>query len=169
MLPIGPEVLLVLVLAAFVAGLIDSIAGGGGLLALPAILLAGAPPVTALATNKLQGMFGTASAALHFARAGQVDLATQIGPALLAAMAAGLHLPRAGVVERGGGGAEHALELVGGERRHGRGPGEEDGRKRQEAAAARDGVDGARDEGGEDEEEKDLGGDREHQANPSRA
>ena len=99
MMPIGPEVLLLLVLAAFVAGLIDSIAGGGGLLALPAILLAGAPPVTALATNKLQGMFGTASAALHYARVGQVDLKTQIGPALLAAIAAGFgallasHLP----------------------------------------------------------------------------
>ncbi|HVG48354.1 MAG TPA: TSUP family transporter [Rubellimicrobium sp.] len=99
MLPVGPEVLLLLVLAAFVAGMIDSIAGGGGLLALPAILLAGAPPVTALATNKLQGMFGTASAAVHYARAGQVDLRSQAGPALLAAIAAGFgalvasHLP----------------------------------------------------------------------------
>ena len=89
MLPIGPEVLLLLILAAFVAGFIDSIAGGGGLLALPAILLAGAPPVTALATNKLQGLFGTASAAVHYARAGQVDLRAQTIPALLAALAAG--------------------------------------------------------------------------------
>ncbi|TNC74140.1 TSUP family transporter [Rubellimicrobium roseum] len=89
LLPIAPEILGLLVLAAFAAGLIDSIAGGGGLLALPAILLAGAPPVTALATNKLQGTFGTASAAIHYARAGQVDLRTQTGPALLAALAAG--------------------------------------------------------------------------------
>jgi hypothetical protein len=88
-LPVTPEVLLILVLVAFAAGTIDSIAGGGGLLALPAILLAGAPPVTALATNKLQGMFGTASAALHYARAGQVDLRSQAGPALVAAAAAG--------------------------------------------------------------------------------
>lgn len=85
----APEVLGLLVLAAFAAGFIDSIAGGGGLLALPAILLAGAPPVTALATNKLQGLFGTASAAIHYARAGQVDLRSQAGPALLAALAAG--------------------------------------------------------------------------------
>jgi hypothetical protein len=98
-LPVTPEVLLILVLVAFTAGVIDSIAGGGGLLALPAILLAGAPPVTALATNKLQGMFGTASAALHYARAGQVDLASQAVPALIALLAAGLgslfasHLP----------------------------------------------------------------------------
>jgi hypothetical protein len=88
-LPVGPEVLALLVLAAFVAGFIDSIAGGGGLLALPAILLAGAPPVTALATNKLQGMFGTASAAIHYARAGQVSLRSQAGPALIAGLAAG--------------------------------------------------------------------------------
>ena len=89
MIPIGPEVLLLLVLTAFVAGVIDSISGGGGLLALPAILLAGAPPVTALATNKLQGMFGTASAVLHYARVGQVEPRSQAGPALLAALAAG--------------------------------------------------------------------------------
>ena len=89
LLPVTPEILALLILAAFAAGFIDSIAGGGGLLALPAILLAGAPPVTALATNKLQGMFGTASAALHYARAGQVDLRAQAFPALIAAIAAG--------------------------------------------------------------------------------
>lgn len=88
-LPVDPEVLALLVAAAFAAGFIDSIAGGGGLLALPAILLAGAPPVTALATNKLQGMFGTASAALHYARAGQVDPRRQWRPALAALVAAG--------------------------------------------------------------------------------
>ena len=89
LLPVTPEILALLILAAFAAGFIDSIAGGGGLLALPAILLAGASPVTALATNKLQGMFGTASAALHYARAGQVDLRAQAFPALIAAAAAG--------------------------------------------------------------------------------
>ncbi|NAZ37599.1 TSUP family transporter [Rubellimicrobium sp. CFH 75288] len=87
--PLDPQILALLALAALLAGFIDSIAGGGGLLALPAILLAGAPPVTALATNKLQGLFGTASAALSYARAGQVDLRAQAGPALVAALAAG--------------------------------------------------------------------------------
>ena len=43
---------LILFLAAFVAGFIDSIAGGGGLIATPALLLAGLPPLNALATNK---------------------------------------------------------------------------------------------------------------------
>lgn len=87
--PLDPQILALLALAALLAGFIDSIAGGGGLLALPAILLAGAPPVTALATNKLQGLFGTASAALSYARAGHVDLRAQAGPALVAALAAG--------------------------------------------------------------------------------
>jgi uncharacterized membrane protein YfcA len=88
-MPVGPEILLLLVLAAFIAGVIDSIAGGGGLLALPALLLAGAPPVTALATNKLQGMFGTASAVLSYTRAGQVRPGAQAGPAFLALLASG--------------------------------------------------------------------------------
>ena len=57
------EVLAGLMLAAFVAGFVDSIAGGGGLIAVPALILAGCPPVTALAKNKLQGLFGAGSAA----------------------------------------------------------------------------------------------------------
>jgi uncharacterized membrane protein YfcA len=62
-----------LVAAAFVAGLIDAIAGGGGLIALPALLAAGLPPHVALGTNKGQSMFGTLSALIHYARSGLVD------------------------------------------------------------------------------------------------
>jgi uncharacterized protein len=65
-----PSILLLLALAGFVAGLIDSIAGGGGLLALPSLMLAGLDPVAALATNKLQGSFGTASATYTFWKKG---------------------------------------------------------------------------------------------------
>ena len=81
-LEVTGEVLALLVLAAFCAGFVDSIAGGGGLITIPALLLAGVPPVTALATNKLQGLFGAASAAVHYARAGQVDLRAVAWPAL---------------------------------------------------------------------------------------
>ncbi len=66
------EILLLLVVA-FVAGVIDTIAGGGGLLALPALLLVGLDPVSALATNKLQGTFGTASATYAFWRKGRLS------------------------------------------------------------------------------------------------
>ncbi len=86
-LEVTAEVLGLLMVAAFMAGFVDSIAGGGGLITVPALLLAGAPPVTALATNKVQGLFGAASAAVSYARAGHVDLPSQIAPALLAGAA----------------------------------------------------------------------------------
>ncbi|KAF0231737.1 MAG: hypothetical protein FD175_645 [Beijerinckiaceae bacterium] len=62
-----------LVGAAFVAGFVDAIAGGGGLITVPALLLAGVPPVSAIATNKLQGTFGVASSTLTFWRAGRLE------------------------------------------------------------------------------------------------
>lgn len=55
------------------AGLVDSIAGGGGLLSLPALLWAGVPPIEALATNKLQGSFGSLTASYNFWRKGLLD------------------------------------------------------------------------------------------------
>ncbi len=61
-----------LVGVAFVAGLVDSIAGGGGLLTLPALLLAGLDPIVALGTNKLQGSAGSLSATIAFARRGLI-------------------------------------------------------------------------------------------------
>lgn len=57
-----------------VAGIVDSMAGGGGLITLPVFLGTGMPPQTALGTNKLQATFGSGSAMLHFAHAGTVDL-----------------------------------------------------------------------------------------------
>ena len=65
--------ILALALAAVVAGVIDAIAGGGGLVTVPALLLAGFDPVSAVATNKLQGVFGVASSTAAFARAGMVE------------------------------------------------------------------------------------------------
>jgi len=66
------EVVAALAAVALLAGFVDSIAGGGGLLTLPALLLAGLDPVQAIATNKLQGTFGTASSTFFFARAGLI-------------------------------------------------------------------------------------------------
>lgn len=56
------ELLSFLFIIAIVAGLIDTLAGGGGLISLPALILAGVPPLAALGTNKLQGSMGTATA-----------------------------------------------------------------------------------------------------------
>jgi uncharacterized membrane protein YfcA len=78
------EIVALLLCAAFVAGFVDSIAGGGGLITLPVLMLAGASPLEALSTNKVQGAFGAATAAISYARSGLVDLRAQKGAALLA-------------------------------------------------------------------------------------
>lgn len=83
MFDLSAEVLILLLGAAFAAGFVDSIAGGGGLITVPALLLAGLPPVTALATNKVQGLFGAGMAAITYAREGHVKLQRQLGPAAL--------------------------------------------------------------------------------------
>ena len=69
-----PETVAVLAAVSFVAAIVDSIAGGGGLLNVPAMMLAGLPPVAAVATNKLQGTFGVLSSTLTYARAGMIDM-----------------------------------------------------------------------------------------------
>lgn len=66
-------ILLALGFVAMVAGFIDAIAGGGGLITLPALLIAGVPPVSAIATNKLQAAAATLSATISFARKGLID------------------------------------------------------------------------------------------------
>lgn len=61
------EYLGVLIGIAFFAGAVDSIAGGGGLLTLPALLFAGVPPAMALGTSKFGGVCGVLAATLNFA------------------------------------------------------------------------------------------------------
>ena len=57
----------------FLAGFLDAIGGGGGLISLPAYLLAGLPVHSAIATNKLSGSCGTALATFQFIRRGLVN------------------------------------------------------------------------------------------------
>ncbi|WP_373819070.1 TSUP family transporter [Glaesserella sp.] len=71
---LGLHILAVLFVAAFVAGFIDAIAGGGGLITIPALLSVGIPPAMALGTNKLQACGGSFSASLYFIRRKAVDL-----------------------------------------------------------------------------------------------
>ena len=68
------DILAMLFMVAAVAGWVDVIAGGGGLITTPALLLAGVPPAATLATNKLQASAGTLSSSLYFIRQGAVDL-----------------------------------------------------------------------------------------------
>jgi uncharacterized protein len=58
----------------FLAGFVDSIAGGGGLISLPAYFAVGLPPHAALATNKFSGFCGTATAVIRYWRAGVIHL-----------------------------------------------------------------------------------------------
>ncbi len=57
-----------------VAGFIDSIAGGGGLLTIPAFILAGVPPQMALGTNKFQATLGTSVATINFFHKGKISI-----------------------------------------------------------------------------------------------
>ena len=68
-----PGIYAALTAVAVLTGFIDAIAGGGGLIMMPALLSAGLPPINALATNKLQSVFGTAVACSNYARKGLVD------------------------------------------------------------------------------------------------
>jgi len=73
------------------AGFIDAIAGGGGLLTVPAMLGAGVPPVMALGTNKMQSICGTGTACYTFWRSGHLSVRPMLLPFVgaLAGAAAG--------------------------------------------------------------------------------
>lgn len=86
---LDPLILLALAAVGLLAGFVDAIAGGGGMIALPALLSAGLPPVAALATNKFQSVFGTGIAALTYWRRGFVSLKALI-PAIALTFAGSL-------------------------------------------------------------------------------
>jgi uncharacterized membrane protein YfcA len=71
----SPVTVVLLAAAAFAAGLVDAIAGGGGLVTVPALLAAGLPPHVALATNKGQAVFGAVASAAGYARKGAIERA----------------------------------------------------------------------------------------------
>ncbi|WGV99332.1 TSUP family transporter [Vibrio sp. YMD68] len=84
---IEPTMLVVLALVAFVAGFIDAVAGGGGMLTVPALLSLGLPPHIALGTNKLAATFASSTAAFTYYKKklfkprfwGQAFVATLLG------------------------------------------------------------------------------------------
>ena len=80
------EIIATLFFVALIAGFIDTLAGGGGLITLPALILSGVPPIAALATNKLQGSMGTATATAILIKGKHFDFLSQ-WPLLLFAFA----------------------------------------------------------------------------------
>ena len=100
---IGGLTLALLVLAGVLAGFVDAVVGGGGLIQLPALLLGlpGATPAQLLATNKLAAVAGTSLRAVTYARRVPPHWPTAI-PLVVAAFAGalggaviGLHIPKA--------------------------------------------------------------------------
>lgn len=66
------SIILLLCVMSFAAGFVDSIAGGGGLILLPSLLIAGIPPQLSLGTNKFAAIFGTSAALANFMKSGKV-------------------------------------------------------------------------------------------------
>ncbi len=98
----GLEVVALLGLAGFLAGWIDAVVGGGGLVQLPALLLGvpGATPAQVLATNKFGSIWGTATSSVTYYRRVGPDLRTALPMAGVAYVGAvvgaliGLHIPK---------------------------------------------------------------------------
>jgi uncharacterized membrane protein YfcA len=73
MIHVTPVETALLCVAAFLGGAVDAIAGGGGIITVPALLAVGLPPHAALGTNKGQSVWGSAAAIIRYARAGLLD------------------------------------------------------------------------------------------------
>lgn len=84
------EIFSVLFGLAIIAGFVYAIAGGGGLITVPALLWTGIPPLNALATNKLQGCFGSGTASYRFWRKGHINLSELLWPVALTFIGAAL-------------------------------------------------------------------------------
>lgn len=78
------EVLIIICPLVFLAGIIDAVAGGGGIISLPAYIFAGIPIHIAYGTNKFASCIGTSISSIKFFRSGNI----KIKPALLSAAGA---------------------------------------------------------------------------------
>lgn len=71
---LDPSLLIILIVFGFLASFIDSVVGGGGLIALPALLFTGLNPAGAVATNKLASTIGSLTSTFMFYRSGKIDI-----------------------------------------------------------------------------------------------
>jgi uncharacterized protein len=81
---------IILWFVAFLAGFVDSIAGGGGIITIPVFLAMGFDPHVALGTNKLQASFGSCIASVHYARSNLVDIKLTLEGILFTAVGAAM-------------------------------------------------------------------------------
>lgn len=111
---IDPGFVLVLVAAAAAAGWFDAVVGGGGLVQLPALMLAcpGLPLPALIGTDKLASTIGTTSSAIRFARRTEPELRLVVPTGLCAVVASGLGLHATGLVPRSALGPFVILALI---------------------------------------------------------
>ena len=84
------KTLLIICPLVFLAGFVDAIAGGGGLISLPAYLLAGLPPHAAIATNKMSSTIGTCASTARYLKNGFVDWQAAVPCMVMAILGANL-------------------------------------------------------------------------------
>lgn len=70
---VSPDILIMLFVFAIFAGFIDSIAGGGGLISIPALFWAGLTPIEVIGTSKLQSTAGSGMASYRYAKQGFIN------------------------------------------------------------------------------------------------
>lgn len=80
---IEPSTYAIMAAVGVLTGFIDSIAGGGGLIMMPALLMTGISPIQALGTNKLQSMLGTSIATWNYWRKGLIEVRANLGKVIL--------------------------------------------------------------------------------------
>ncbi|HEY0287152.1 MAG TPA: TSUP family transporter [Pseudomonas sp.] len=90
MLEVEMSIVIGLAMVAFFAGFFDAIAGGGGLITLPALLIAGVDPVAAIATNKCQAASATVSATVAFTRKRMIEWRSGLPMAVMSFIGGGL-------------------------------------------------------------------------------
>lgn len=83
-LALTPQMVLLVAIGVFLASFVDGIAGGGGIISVPAYLLSGLPAHLALGTNKLSSAIGTSVSTARFIRNGYVDWKLALPSILLA-------------------------------------------------------------------------------------
>lgn len=82
--------LFILIVTGFTAGVVDSVAGGGGLVVLPVLLGLGVPPVTALGTTRFQALIGESVAIRRFVKHGGLKLSALVQPLIYAGIGSAL-------------------------------------------------------------------------------
>ena len=84
-MPLTPRMFLIICPLLFLAGFVDSIGGGGGIISLPAYLIAGLPSHMAIATNKLSSACGSSLTTVRFLRHGLINVRLAV-PSVIAAL-----------------------------------------------------------------------------------